>query len=73
MADSALIVRSRALLGLKDARLVSDDWYFVRLSDKEPLAFGSEKNSYVEADIGKIWGEYEKLVERVQLTLKEEP
>jgi hypothetical protein len=51
---------------LKDARLVSDDWYYVRLSSREPLAFGSEKNSYIEADIGKIWGEYEKLVEKVQ-------
>jgi len=57
---------SWGLLRLKDARLVSDDWYFVRLSSREPLAFGSEKNSYIEADIGKIWGEYEKLVENVQ-------
>jgi len=57
---------SWGLLRLKDARLVSDDWYFSRLSSREPLAFGSEKNSYVEADIGKIWGEYEKLVEKVQ-------
>lgn len=57
---------SWGLLHLKNARLVSDDWYFVRLSTREPLAFGSEKNSYVEADIGKIWGEYEKLVEKVQ-------
>ena len=56
---------SWGLLGLKDARLVGDDWYFVRLSSREPLAFGSEKNSYIEADIGKIWGEYEKLVEKV--------
>jgi len=56
---------SWGLLGLKDARLVADDWYFVRLSSREPLAFGSEKNCYIEADIGKIWGEYEKLVEKV--------
>jgi len=56
---------SWGLLRLKDARMVSDDWYFVRLSSREPLAFGSEKNSYIEADIGKIWGEYEKLVEKV--------
>jgi len=56
---------SWGLLRLKDARLISDDWYFVRLSSREPLAFGSEKNSYIEADIGKIWGEYEKLVEKV--------
>lgn len=57
---------SWGLLRLKNARLVSDDWYYVRLSSREPLAFGSEKNSYIEADIGKIWGEYEKLVEQVQ-------
>jgi len=56
---------SWGLLGLKNARLVSDDWYFVRLSSREPLAFGSEKESYIEADIGKIWGQYEKLVEKV--------
>jgi hypothetical protein len=57
---------SYGLLHLKKARLVSDDWYFVRLSSREPLAFSSEKNSYIEADIGKIWGEYETLVKNVQ-------
>jgi hypothetical protein len=56
---------SWGLLSLKQARLVADDWYFVRLSRREPLAFGSEKNSYIEADLGKIWGQYEKLVEKV--------
>jgi hypothetical protein len=56
---------SYGLLSMKGARLVGDDWYFVRLSSREPLAFGSEKNSYIEADIGKIWGEYEKLVKNV--------
>jgi hypothetical protein len=57
---------SWGLLRLKNARLVADDWYFIRLSSREPLAFGSEKNSYIEADIGKIWGEYEKVVRQVQ-------
>jgi len=55
---------SWGLLRLKRARLVTDDWYFVRLYEQGPLAFGSEKNCYVEADIGKIWGEYERLVEK---------
>jgi hypothetical protein len=54
------------LLALKESRLVADDWYFVRLSSREPLGFGSEKNSYVEADIGKIWGQYEELVQKVK-------
>ncbi len=57
---------SWGLLSVKDARLVSDDWYYVRLEEGLPLAFSSEKNSYVEADIGKIWGRYEELVKRVQ-------
>lgn len=55
---------SWGLLRLPDARLVTDDWYFVRLSSKRPLAFGSEKNNYVEADVGEIWHEYGDLMRR---------
>jgi len=51
---------------LKGARLVTDDWYFVRIYEQGPLAFGSEKNCYVEADIGSIWKEYEGLVKKVR-------
>jgi hypothetical protein len=57
---------SWGLLRNPTARLVSDDWYFVRLSSREPLAFGSEKNTYIQADIGKIWNEYERLVDKAQ-------
>lgn len=55
---------SWGLLRNPTARLISDDWYFVRLSTREPLAFGSEKNTYIQADIGKIWNEYERLVDK---------
>lgn len=55
---------SWGLLRLPEARLVTDDWYFVRLSSKRALAFGSEKNCYAEADIGQIWSEYKPLIER---------
>ncbi len=61
---------SWGLLRLPYSRLVSDDWYFVRLSSREPLAFGSEKNCYVEADIGKIWNEYERLVDKLTVDKK---
>ncbi len=61
---------SWGLLRLPNARLVSDDWYFVRLSSHEPLAFGSEKNCYIEADIGKIWNEYERLVDKAKFDQK---
>lgn len=57
---------SWGLLRIPTARLVSDDWYFVRLSSREPLAFGSEKNTYIQADIGKIWNEYERLVDKAK-------
>jgi hypothetical protein len=59
--------QSWGLLRIPTARLISDDWYFVRVSTREPLAFGSEKNTYIQADIGKIWGEYERLVAKAQL------
>jgi hypothetical protein len=61
---------SWGLLRLSNVRLVSDDWYFVRLSNREPLAFGSEKNCYINADIGKIWNEYERLVDKANFDLK---
>jgi hypothetical protein len=61
---------SWGLLRQRNARLVSDDWYFVRLSNREPLAFGSEKNCYINADIGKIWNEYERLVDKARFDAK---
>jgi hypothetical protein len=57
---------SWGLLRIPTARLISDDWYFVRLSSREPLAFSSEKNTYIQADIGKIWNEYERLIDKTQ-------
>ncbi len=57
---------SWGLLRIPTARLVSDDWYFVRLTTREPLAFGSEKNTYIQADIGRIWNEYERLVDKAR-------
>ncbi len=61
---------SWGLLRLPNCRLVSDDWYFVRLSSREPLAFGSEKNCYIEADMAKIWNEYERLVDKATFDQK---
>ncbi|MDR0373891.1 MAG: hypothetical protein LBI79_10190 [Nitrososphaerota archaeon] len=58
---------SWGLLRIPTARLISDDWYFVRLNTREPLAFGSEKNTYIQADIGRIWNEYERLVDKARL------
>ncbi|HIJ00595.1 MAG TPA: hypothetical protein HA366_03555 [Candidatus Methanomethylophilaceae archaeon] len=54
------------LLRMPQSRLVTDDWYFVRLSDRGPLAFGSEKNCYIDSDIGEVWNEYQPLVDQAR-------
>lgn len=54
------------LLRLKGIRVVSDDWFFVRLMADQNVAFGSEKNFYIQADIAETWGEYKKLVEKAE-------
>ncbi len=59
------------LLRLEEARLITDDWYYVRLSSRRPLAFGSEKNCYIDADIGKIWSDYQGLVDRAEFDAQE--
>jgi hypothetical protein len=63
-SKSGKTTHSWGLLRMDDARLVTDDWYFVQLSSKRPLAFGSEKNFYVEGDIASIWPEYQGLVDK---------
>jgi len=54
---------SWGLLRVPGARLVTDDWFFVK-PGTVPDAYGSEKNCYVDADIGKIWPEYVDLIKR---------
>jgi len=61
---------SWGLLRAREARLITDDWYFVRLSRRRPVAFGSEKNFYVEGDIGQVWTEYQDLVHRAEFDEK---
>jgi hypothetical protein len=50
------------LLRCPRTHLISDDWFFVRMIGEQPFAYGSEKNCYVDADIGKVWPEYEELL-----------
>jgi hypothetical protein len=62
---------SWGLLRRPDARLITDDWFFVRMSERRPLGFGSEKNCYIDSDIGQIWGEFQPLVENVHFDNKQ--
>lgn len=58
--------QSWGLLRAKNAHLISDDWYFVRLGRGRPTIYGSEKNCYIDADIGDVWEEYTPLVNNVR-------
>lgn len=58
------------LLTLKGNHVISDDWFFVRLSNGEVTVFGSEKNFYIQADIAETWGQYKKLVEKAEFDSK---
>jgi len=58
------------LLRLKGVRVISDDWFFVRFLAEENVAFSSEKNFYVQADIAETWGEYKKLVDKAEFDAK---
>jgi hypothetical protein len=45
-------------------RVVSDDWFFARVYGDDILAYGSEKNFYIRADLADIWKEFSWLVEK---------
>jgi hypothetical protein len=53
---------SWGLLRVKNARLITDDWYFVKREEGSPIAIASERNCYIDADIGDVWEEYRPLV-----------
>ncbi len=54
------------LLRRPEVRVVSDDWFFARVYGPDILAYGSEKNFYIRADLAKIWSEFAWLVERAE-------
>ena len=62
--------QSWGLLRMKNAHLISDDWYFVSLGNGRPIARASEKNCYIDADIGDVWEEYKPLVKSVKFDNK---
>ena len=50
------------LMRLKNVRFIGDDWHFFRFFNGDVIAYGSENESYIRADVGDVWHEYEKLV-----------
>jgi hypothetical protein len=62
--------QSWGLLRLDNSHLISDDWYFVQFGNGRPRITGSEKNCYIDADIGDVWEEYRSLVTGVRFDNK---
>ena len=62
--------QSWGLLRMENAHLISDDWYFVSFGSGRPSVEGSEKNCYIDADIGDVWEEYKPLVKEVRFDNK---
>ena len=52
------------LLRNPKVRVVSDDWFYARIYGDDILAYGSEKNFYIRADLADIWKEFSGLVEK---------
>ena len=54
------------LLRRPETRVVSDDWFFARIYGDDVLAFGSEKNFYIRAELSEIWREFGGLIEKAE-------
>lgn len=55
------------MLRIPQVRILSDDWFFVRLQGQNALSYGSEKNFYTPADVAQAWNEYKQLVENAYI------
>lgn len=62
--------QSWGLLRGSQAHLITDDWYFVQFGKSRPWAEGSERNCYIDADIGDVWEEYKPLAREVKFDNK---
>lgn len=61
---------SFGLLLLDNAKLITDDWFFVKLTKDDVIAYASEGQSYITDDIGKIWTVFEPLVKKTKMDTK---
>jgi len=59
------------LLQRPEVRVVADDWSYARVYGDDILAYSSEKNFYIRADLAKIWSEFARLVDRAELDKQE--
>lgn len=61
-SGSGKTTQTYGLLTNPRTRVISDDWFFFRVYGEEILAYGSEKNFYIQEDLATIWKEFDGLV-----------
>jgi len=59
---SGKTTQTYGLLTNSRTRVVADDWFFFRVYGENILAYGSEKNFYIQEDLATIWKEFGGLV-----------
>lgn len=59
---SGKTTQTYGLLTNPRTRVISDDWFFFRVYGEDILAYGSEKNFYIQEDLATIWKEFGELV-----------
>jgi len=66
-SGSGKTTHTYGLLRHQAVRVVSDDWFYARVYGPDVLAYSSEKNFYIRADLAQIWSTFRWLVERAEL------
>lgn len=62
---------SYGLMQDKKAKLITDDWFYVKLSDTDAQIHRSERNSYIQKDLAENWQVFEPLVKTTQFDIKQ--
>jgi hypothetical protein len=55
----------------REYSFVTDDWFFVRLSERDTFIYSSEKNSYIRGDLDSCWPEYRAKLNGIRKDLQE--
>lgn len=50
----------------KKYKFITDDWFFVRLSNSDILTYSSEKNSYIRSDLAQNWPVFSKKLKGIK-------
>ncbi len=54
------------LANIKNSKLVADDWFFVKITAIDCIAYMSERNSYIQKDLSENWPVFKPLVKETK-------